>query len=74
MRGRTDPTRPTPPTSSWATATTSSTAPVKRGEPANDALLTKAIENYKKSADVETDPKIKRLALDYLVARTGPTS
>ena len=45
---------------------------VKRGDPANDALLTKAIENYKKSAEVETDPKIKRLALDYLVSAYGP--
>ena len=45
---------------------------VKRGEPANDALLTKAIANYKKSAEVETDPKIKRLALDYLVSAYGP--
>ena len=47
---------------------------VKRGEPANDALLTKAIADYKKSAEVETDPKIKRLALDYLVSAYGPTS
>jgi len=45
---------------------------VKRGEAANDALLTKAIANYKKSAEVETDPKIKRLALDYLVSAYGP--
>jgi len=45
---------------------------VKRGEPANDALLTKAIANYKKSAEVESDPKIKRLALDYLVSAYGP--
>jgi Tfp pilus assembly protein PilF len=45
---------------------------VKRGDAANDALLTKAIENYKKSAEVESDPKIKRLALDYLVSAYGP--
>ena len=45
---------------------------VKRGEPANDPLLTKAIANYKKSAEVEVDPKIKRLALDYLVSAYGP--
>jgi tetratricopeptide (TPR) repeat protein len=44
----------------------------KKGDPANDALLTKAIENYKKSAEVEQDPKIKRLALDYLVSAYGP--
>jgi len=45
---------------------------VKKGDPANDALLTKAIQNYKKSAEVEKDPKIKRLALDYLVSAYGP--
>jgi tetratricopeptide (TPR) repeat protein len=45
---------------------------VKRGDAANDALLTKAIANYKKSAEVEQDPKIKRLALDYLVSAYGP--
>ena len=45
---------------------------VKRGDAANDAMLTKAIENYKKSAEVESDPKIKRLALDYLVSAYGP--
>jgi tetratricopeptide (TPR) repeat protein len=45
---------------------------VKRGDPANDALLTKAIANYKKSSEVEQDPKIKRLALDYLVSSYGP--
>jgi tetratricopeptide (TPR) repeat protein len=45
---------------------------VKKGDPENDALLTKAIENYKKAASLETDPKIKRLALDYLVSSYGP--
>src|SRR5262245_11688660 len=45
---------------------------VKKGDPANDELLTKAIDNYKKSAEVEKDPKIKRLALDYLVSAYGP--
>jgi tetratricopeptide (TPR) repeat protein len=44
----------------------------RRGEAANDAYLTKAIENYKKSAEVEQDPKIKKLALEYLVAAYGP--
>jgi predicted Zn-dependent protease len=46
--------------------------PAKRGEAANDDLLTKAIANYKKSAEVETDPKLKRLAMDYLVNAYGP--
>ena len=45
---------------------------VKKGDAANDALLTKAIENYKKASTIETDPKIKRLALDYLVSSYGP--
>ena len=44
----------------------------KRGDAANDALLTKAIENYKRSAERETDPKIKRLAMQYLVSAYGP--
>ena len=44
----------------------------RRGEPTNDAYLTKAIANYKKSGEVEKDPKIKKLALEYLVAAYGP--
>jgi predicted Zn-dependent protease len=46
--------------------------PARRGEPANDGLLTKAIENYKKSAELEQDQKIKKLAMEYLVAAYGP--
>jgi len=46
--------------------------PSRRGEAANDELLTKAIANYKKSAELENDPKIKRLAMDYLVNAYGP--
>jgi len=46
--------------------------PARRGEAANDAMLTKAIENYKKSTQVEQDPKIKKLAMEYLVAAYGP--
>jgi cytochrome c-type biogenesis protein CcmH/NrfG len=46
--------------------------PARRGEPANDGLLTKAVDNYKKSAEVEQDPKIKKLAMEYLVAAYGP--
>jgi Flp pilus assembly protein TadD len=46
--------------------------PARKGEAENDALLTKAIENYKLAADKETDPKMKKLALDYLVAAYGP--
>ena len=46
--------------------------PGKAGDPANDALLTKAIDNYKKAAELQTDPKMKNLALQYLVAAYGP--
>jgi len=46
--------------------------PSRRGEAENDAFLNKAIENYKKAADKETDPKMRRLALEYLVAAYGP--
>src|SRR5262245_1011031 len=46
--------------------------PARRGEAGNDAMLTKAIDNYKKSAEVEQDPKIKKLAMEYLVAAYGP--
>jgi tetratricopeptide (TPR) repeat protein len=44
----------------------------KKGDAANDALLTKAIENYKKASEQATNPKIKHLALEYLVAAYGP--
>jgi Flp pilus assembly protein TadD len=46
--------------------------PVRRGEAANDALLTKAVDNYRKAASLETDLKIRQLALEYLVAAYGP--
>jgi tetratricopeptide (TPR) repeat protein len=46
--------------------------PSRRGEAENDGYLTKAIENYTKSADKEQDPKMRRLALEYLVAAFGP--
>ncbi len=45
----------------------------RRGEEANDAFLTKAIENYKKAAEMaQTTPPIKKLSLEYLVAAYGP--
>jgi tetratricopeptide (TPR) repeat protein len=46
--------------------------PARKGEAANDELLTKAVENYKRAASEEEDPKIKKLALEYLVAAYGP--
>jgi tetratricopeptide (TPR) repeat protein len=45
----------------------------KRGDPENDEILNKAIANYKKRSEMEGgDPKIKRLALEYLVSAYGP--
>lgn len=46
--------------------------PGKTGDPANEALLAKAIDNYTKAAELQTDPKMKNLALQYLVAAYGP--
>ena len=46
--------------------------PARKGEADNDALLTKAIENYKLAAEKEQDPKMKKLSMDYLVAAYGP--
>ncbi len=40
----------------------------RKGEAANDQLLTDAVEGYQKAAQTSTDPKIKKLALEYLVA------
>jgi tetratricopeptide (TPR) repeat protein len=42
------------------------------GEPENDAVVKKAITNYEKAAESAPDPKIKKLALQYLVAAYGP--
>ena len=46
--------------------------PARKGEAENDAYLQKAIENYKLASEKETDPKMKKLSLDYLVAAYGP--
>ena len=40
----------------------------KKGDAANDQFLTDAVEGYKNAAQTSTDPKIKKLALEYLVA------
>jgi tetratricopeptide (TPR) repeat protein len=48
--------------------------PARKGEPANDELLNKAIENYKIASEKlteETVPK-RSLALEFLVAAYGP--
>jgi len=47
--------------------------PTRKGEPNNDALLDKAIANYKMAAEkITDDPKMRTLALQYLVAAYGP--
>jgi tetratricopeptide (TPR) repeat protein len=46
--------------------------PARAGEAENDAFLQKAIENYKLAAEKEQDPKMKKLAIEYLVAAYGP--
>ena len=45
--------------------------PARKGEKENDEYLTKAIENYKKAAEKETDPKQRKLDLEFLVAAYG---
>jgi tetratricopeptide (TPR) repeat protein len=46
--------------------------PGRENDPANDALLTKAIENYKLAADrIKENPQIRTLSLQYLVAAYG---
>ena len=46
--------------------------PSRAGEAENDAYLQQAIQNYKIAAERETDPKMKKLALEYLVNAYGP--
>ena len=46
--------------------------PSRAGEPENDSYIQKAIQNYKKSAEVDANPEMKKLALQYLVAAYGP--
>jgi tetratricopeptide (TPR) repeat protein len=44
----------------------------RQGEPDNDAHIEKAIHNYRIAAERETDPKMRKLALEYMVAAYGP--
>jgi tetratricopeptide (TPR) repeat protein len=46
--------------------------PARRGEPANDEYLAKAVDNYTKAAELSEDPAIKQLAMAHLVAAYGP--
>lgn len=45
--------------------------PTRRGEPANDLLIERAVENYRTAAEVEQNPELKRLALQYLANAYG---
>jgi len=44
----------------------------RKGDATNDAYMTKAVEFYKKDAEIDPDPKMKKLSLQYLVAAYGP--
>jgi tetratricopeptide (TPR) repeat protein len=44
----------------------------KKGDPTNDGYMSKAVEYYKKDAEIDPDPKMKKLSLQYLVAAYGP--
>jgi tetratricopeptide (TPR) repeat protein len=46
--------------------------PARKGEPANDANLTKAVENYKRASEKITDTMMRTRSLEYLVAAYGP--
>jgi tetratricopeptide (TPR) repeat protein len=46
--------------------------PARKGEPKNDAYLTKAVANYKLASEEITDPTMKTRSLEYLVAAYGP--
>lgn len=45
--------------------------PARAGEAENDAMMTKALENYQKAVDVDPNAEIKKLALKYMVAAYG---
>ena len=46
--------------------------PSRKGEAQNDEYLKKAIENYRKCADMEKDPTYHKRALEYLREAYGP--
>lgn len=46
--------------------------PTRAGEPDNDALLAKAIDNYKLAGEKIQDPLWKRRSLEFLVSAYGP--
>lgn len=46
--------------------------PSRAGEAENDAMIQKAIEHYRKAAETDASPEMKKLAMQYLVAAYGP--
>lgn len=46
--------------------------PARKGEPANDAYLTKAVQYYKLASEKISDPTFRTRSLEYLVASYGP--
>jgi len=46
--------------------------PSRKGEPENDAYLTKAIEFYTKASEKEQDPTLRKRSFEFLVAAYGP--
>jgi tetratricopeptide (TPR) repeat protein len=46
--------------------------PARAGEPVNDSYMQKAIENYRKAAEQDKNPDMRKLALQYLTAAYGP--
>jgi len=46
--------------------------PSRKGEPENDAYLTKAIEYYSKASEKEQDPTLRKRSFEFLVAAYGP--
>lgn len=44
----------------------------RKGDATNDAYMNKAVEYYKKDSQIDPDPKMKKLSLQYLVAAYGP--
>ena len=46
--------------------------PSRSGEAENDSFIQKAIENYRKAAELDQNPEMKKLAMQYLVAAYGP--
>jgi tetratricopeptide (TPR) repeat protein len=44
----------------------------KKGQPENDANLTKAVEYYRQATEKITEPKLRKLSFEYLLNAYGP--